>query len=116
MKKRLFVGILIIVAGVSIAGLLALNRAGSDSAGGIRIMAADKSATSTPSTSAEMDPNMPGMTHIESAPARRPVSIVLGTFGFGVTTVFIWAGLTRRRERRESEARKKASLARRQSK
>ncbi len=112
MKKRLIVGILIFTVGVSIAGLLALNRADGGSAGRIRMTVADKSATSTPLTTTEMDPNMPGMTHIESAPARRPVSIVLGTFGLGVTTVFIWAGLAKQRDRRESESRRNSRVLR----
>lgn len=106
MKKRFILVILIIAVGVLVAGYLDLNSAERDAKSRIDIAAADISATATTPPTIEMDPNMPGMTHIESAPAARPVSIVLGTFGFGVTTVFIWAGLARRRDRREAAARK----------
>ncbi len=106
MKKRFIVVILIIAVGVLVAGYLDLNSAERDTKSRIGITAADILATPTTSPNIGMDPNMPGMTHVESAPVARPVSIVLGTFGFGVTTVFIWAGLARRRDRREAAVRK----------
>ena len=111
MKKRFIVVILIIAVGVLVVGYLDLNSAERDTKSRIGITAADILATSTTAPTIGMVPNMPGMTHIESAPVARPVSIVLGTFGFGVTTVFIWAGLARRRDRREAAARKQTRVS-----
>lgn len=69
--------------------------------------------SATPTTTkkvAGMDPNMPGMNHVELASADRPLALTLGTFGFGTSSVFIGALLLRRKDRRNL-ANKKALLA-----
>lgn len=59
---------------------------------------------------AAMDPNMPGMNHVELASSNRPLAMTLGTFGFGTSTVFVTALLLRRKDRAKIAA-KKSSLA-----
>lgn len=70
--------------------------------------------TSTKATSvkkvAAMDPNMPGMSHVELASPDRPLALTLGTFGFGTSSVFLGALLLRRKDRKNL-AIKKAHLA-----
>lgn len=58
------------------------------------------------SNSDGMDPDMPGMNHVDATTQTRPTSVVLGTFGFGVSTVFIWAATLRRKDRRNAESKK----------
>jgi photosystem II stability/assembly factor-like uncharacterized protein len=76
----------------------------------------------TPSTTvavkqvAAMDPNMPGMNHTEVAPAKRPLAMTLGTFGFGTSSVFITALVMRRRDRAKLTAKKSTHSARDSSK
>ena len=139
MKRKFFVAILIVAGGVLISGLLSRHSSNGDSNISDRLNLSQTfvasgpvsvawngavrtengrtwkqislPATSTPSPTNEMDPNMPGMTHTESAPGTRPVKIVLGTFGFGVTTVFIWAGLAKRRDRRKAAAKVQRRVA-----
>lgn len=48
---------------------------------------------------AAMDPNMPGMDHVELASSNRPLALTLGTFGFGTSSVFVTALLLRRKDR-----------------
>ena len=139
MKRKFSVTILIVAGGVLISGLLSPHSYNGDSNINDRLnlsqtfVAAEpvsvvwngaertengrtwkqisSPATSTPLPTNEMDPNMPGMTHTESAPATRPLTIVLGTFGFAVTTVFIWAGLAKRRDRRRDAAKVQRRVA-----
>lgn len=59
---------------------------------------------------AVMDPNMPGMDHVELASPDRPLALTLGTFGFGTFSVFVGALLLRRKDRKSLE-KKKALLA-----
>ncbi len=70
--------------------------------------------TSTATTAArkvaEMDPNMPGMKHVEVASPDRPLALTLGTFGFGTSSVLMSAILLRRKDRAKLAA-KKSSLA-----
>ncbi len=67
-------------------------------------------AATTAKKVAAMDPNMPGMNHVELASPDRPLALTLGTFGFGTSSVFIGALLLRRKDRRNL-ANKKALLA-----
>lgn len=46
-----------------------------------------------------MDPNMPGMEHTDATSTKRPLAIVLGTFGLGTSSVFLAAGFLRRKDR-----------------
>lgn len=57
-----------------------------------------------------MDPNMPGMNHVEQASSKRPLALTLGTFGFGTSSVFISALMLRRKDRARAIA-KKSTLA-----
>lgn len=70
--------------------------------------------TSAAATSAKkvaaMDPNMPGMNHVELASPDRPLALTLGTFGVGTSSVFVGALLLRRKDRKNL-ANKKALLA-----
>lgn len=59
---------------------------------------------------AAMDPNMPGMDHVQLASANRPIALTLGTFGFGTFSVFVGALLLRRNDGK-TLANKKALLA-----
>lgn len=59
---------------------------------------------------AAMDPNMPGMDHVEVASSSRPLALTLGTFGFGTSSVFVTALLLRRKDRAKI-AEKKSMLA-----
>ena len=59
---------------------------------------------------AAMDPNMPGMSHVELASPDRPLALTLGTFGFGTVSVFMGALLLRRKDRKNL-ANQRAHLA-----
>lgn len=74
------------------------------------VSGATKSATH--SDSGDMDSNMPGMSHVDSASPKRPISIVLGTFGLGSSTVIIWAAILRRKERESARLKKVEKAAR----
>ena len=67
-------------------------------------------AATTVKKVAAMDPNMPGMSHVELASPNRPLALTLGTFGFGTLSVFMGALLLRRKDRKNL-ANKKAHLA-----
>jgi len=59
---------------------------------------------------AAMDPNMPGMNHVQLASSNRPLALTLGTFGVGTSSVFVTAFLMRRKDRAKI-AIKKSELA-----
>ena len=46
-----------------------------------------------------MDPDMPGMGHVETATPQRPLVLTLGAFGLGISLVFLAAILLRRKDR-----------------
>jgi hypothetical protein len=54
---------------------------------------------STLLTSNGMSPNMPGMEHENISTPRRPLKVVLSTFGIGTSIIFISAISMRRRDR-----------------
>lgn len=66
--------------------------------------------TTTAKKVAAMDPNMPGMNHVELVSSKRPIALTLGTFGFGTSSVFVTALLLRRKDRARNVA-KKSTLA-----
>lgn len=61
---------------------------------------------------AAMDPNMPGMEHVELASANRPLALTLGTFGIGTSSVLVTALLMRRKDRAKIAAKKSALATR----
>lgn len=63
-----------------------------------------------------MDPNMPGMTHVEPASANRPLALLVGTFGFGTATVFGTAFLIKRKDQAKLAAKKRTLASRGSSK
>lgn len=68
-------------------------------------IAATSATTVTTKTSA-MDPNMPGMNHIEIASPKRPVALTLGTFGVATSSVFVSAIILRRKDRIQEATKK----------
>ena len=65
---------------------------------------------------AAMDPNMPGMTHVERANSSRPLALTVGTFGFGTATVFATALFMRRKDQAKLAAKKSTLVSRGSSK
>lgn len=61
---------------------------------------------------AAMDPNMPGMDHVELASANRPLALTLGAFGIGTSSVLVTALLMRRKDRAKIAAKKSALATR----
>lgn len=59
-----------------------------------------------PSDVATMDPNMPGMTHADTGPSKRPVALLLGVFGLGTSSILLGANFLRRKDRAKIVARK----------
>ncbi len=68
--------------------------------------------TPTAKKVAAMDPNMPGMDHVELASANRPLALTLGTFGIGTSSVLVTALLMRRKDRAKIASKKSASATR----
>ena len=63
---------------------------------------------------AAMDPNMPGMVHVQPVSENHPLALTLGTFGVGTSSVFVTAFLIRRKDQ-EKIATKKSALASRRA-
>ncbi len=61
-----------------------------------------------------MDPNMPGMDHLNSTETSRPVALALGTFGVGTSAVFVTAIFLRKKDQATLAA-KRTSLTSRGS-
>lgn len=61
---------------------------------------------------AAMDPNMPGMDHVEQASANRPLALTMGTFGIGTSSVLVTALLMRKKDRAKIAAKKSALATR----
>lgn len=69
-------------------------------------------AATTAKKVAAMDPNMPGMNHVELASANRPLALTLGTFGVGTSSVFATAFIMRRKDRAKIAVKKSALASR----